>query len=916
MKKKVNIIALISVLAIALCAAVTVCWLDDSAGSVSFDEHFHGSTESAYFAGGTGSEGSPYEIESAVHLYNLAWLQYLGYFNMNPDFNNGLEQSHFVVTGKVDMSAFKSAIPPIGTTEYPFIGVFDGGDNTIVSVNVSNSAGTGDNTLKIRPSNAEFNGTTSLYVTDKSAEVSVVGLFGVTGDYDGYIAKYKAANAGFTDENAAAMTVKNFYADKLHVHSGSANTLTGLVAGYAGSGISNVGVYRGDINYASGASGLTALSGSTSVTSKYALVGAFNENVIEWGDVAGSSGDNPDWGGSVDMKSMHSRLLTYRNATPKKYVDTNFNDSTSTYGTQRYYDANNGSVYFNSNSNETFLYLSGGKTGLTYKFTDDKNGGGFYIKSGSNYLTVNKFTQYATGNATTEASAVTWYFTASGKGIYTYKDDQKMYLGMNSWGALTVTSAAWEDWTRTGNQLSAVVLYNNKQYTYYLGFSNSSWVKLSSGMDLTFESTDTRRYYTAGYTYKGSVTTSSGTAETRNFETYIPLNVDDDGNVLQSNTGYMASGPHDTYGDIRVAYYTIQSGLSASLNGATSFGDGSTLELLTRNKSSGAFVRIKDAFNQNNNSVNSAIRGYDTKTVSELGLQKYTSTDNSGSRDKFNEIMKNTERAYGVHFMNAQISINNIYTADNAVINGSPYTDYEMTANSIDFKVAKKGYINFFAGTYYAGNKNFFSLHHIFRAADNEENRIAGTVNKITGIKEISKIYTQSGNPTYIYKYSDDSFSVKNVDENTLTLEFDCEWITNPTMVNNAVYYFEIPVNGGEYALGSASTGDGAYLMYLDIGASATGGDEGKDHTIKSLYFVNTDTVTLDSAGNYPEFNSVTFEISGAGTGASPWVTFERNTTANDDGTTSVRYNYAYITSVTPTGKGEYDGTLSATSDG
>ena len=138
----------------------------------------------------------------------------------------------------------------------------------------------------------------------------------------------------------------------------------------------------------------------------------------------------------------------------------------------------------------------------------------------------------------------------------------------------------------------------------------------------------------------------------------------------------------------------------------------------------------------------------------------------------------------------------------------------------------------------------------------------------------------------------------------------------NPgSVVNNAVYYFEVPVNGEtEYALGPSGSGDGAYLMYLDIGASATGGNEGKDHTIKSLYFVNTDTVTLDNAGNYPEFNSVTFEIAGAGTGASPWVAFERNTTANDDGTTSVRYNYSYITAVTPTGKGEYDGTLAPTS--
>ena len=37
----------------------------------------------------------------------------------------------------------------------------------------------------------------------------------------------------------------------------------------------------------------------------------------------------------------------------------------------------------------------------------------------------------------------------------------------------------------------------------------------------------------------------------------------------------------------------------------------------------------------------------------------------------------------------------------------------------------------------------------------------------------------------------------------------------------NKAYYFEVPVNEGEYALGSVSGGVGCYLMYLDIGASA-----------------------------------------------------------------------------------------------
>ena len=55
---------------------------------------------------------------------------------------------------------------------------------------------------------------------------------------------------------------------------------------------------------------------------------------------------------------------------------------------------------------------------------------------------------------------------------------------------------------------------------------------------------------------------------------------------------------------------------------------------------------------------------------------------------------------------------------------------------------------------------------------------------------------------------------------------FNMDWVTmsnGNTIVENAVYYFEIPVNEGEYALGSVSGNKtGAYLMYLDIGASET----------------------------------------------------------------------------------------------
>ena len=49
---------------------------------------------------------------------------------------------------------------------------------------------------------------------------------------------------------------------------------------------------------------------------------------------------------------------------------------------------------------------------------------------------------------------------------------------------------------------------------------------------------------------------------------------------------------------------------------------------------------------------------------------------------------------------------------------------------------------------------------------------------------------------------------------------FDTNWIKNPTMVYNCLYYYEIPMNDGEYALGSVPERFGAYLIYLDISAN------------------------------------------------------------------------------------------------
>ena len=61
-------------IAVVLCCVATFAWFDNSVGSLDFPTNFGGSSMAAYFNGGNGSQGTPYEIDNPTNLYNLAWL--------------------------------------------------------------------------------------------------------------------------------------------------------------------------------------------------------------------------------------------------------------------------------------------------------------------------------------------------------------------------------------------------------------------------------------------------------------------------------------------------------------------------------------------------------------------------------------------------------------------------------------------------------------------------------------------------------------------------------------------------------------------------------------------------------------------------------------------------------------------------
>ena len=77
MKRLIQFITSI-LLTIGLLVTASYAWFINSEF---VEPNISGYSVAAYFGGGDGTTNNPFIIKNQRHLYNLAWLQYLGYFN-------------------------------------------------------------------------------------------------------------------------------------------------------------------------------------------------------------------------------------------------------------------------------------------------------------------------------------------------------------------------------------------------------------------------------------------------------------------------------------------------------------------------------------------------------------------------------------------------------------------------------------------------------------------------------------------------------------------------------------------------------------------------------------------------------------------------------------------------------------------
>ncbi len=311
MKASKTRIILVSGYTLLTCAFATafvgsLAWF---ASNISVPKDYIAESKSAFFGGGDGSSDNPYIINNTRHFYNLCWLQYLGKFNEKNNDGTTIDQVYFTLNSDLDFENFGSALPPIGTTKYPFVGNFDGQEHVIKNLTITDEY----SQLTFHPAAIDTSG--NIYHTSDNDTInycSIIGTFGVIG-YTSSVATDVDDSSiyGFTTAQLAVNSVKNLYVDKITIAPKTSQALAGLLAGYVSANMANCGVHYASFKLGN----VTNIDGKfNSKLSRYGLIGDYNSEAYDWDGHGGSdSGDN--YGTSIDIHALYSKMSGFSDFT-------------------------------------------------------------------------------------------------------------------------------------------------------------------------------------------------------------------------------------------------------------------------------------------------------------------------------------------------------------------------------------------------------------------------------------------------------------------------------------------------------------------------------------------------------------------------------------------------------------------------
>lgn len=316
---------------------------------------------------------------------------------------------------------------------------------------------------------------------------------------------------------------------------------------------------------------------------------------------------------------------------------------------------------------------------------------------------------------------------------------------------------------------------------------------------------------------------TSGTIQYLYEGTYLPLNVETKttfDNEIDSSVSGLENWKTTKYYKSHASEYSL---ISKSNTGYIVGGGIPTDKGGLPTGTSGKYIYLRKEiqFSTNlSNSISSSeydannVKIYTVDTASGSTTSQITSSGNfqrySSVKSDFDSKMSETKSfCYAIRFQSINATSSSNWSDKVTVkINGSEKENYQFLKSAINFTVNKPGYITVIISSFSNMGTKMFDLFKIDRNSDN-------SINTIT---QINKIYGDANSGTYYYDDTSKSSNLLFNFENTHSLN------------TKSLYYFEIPVNAGDYAICKHSTTEGTdtstgYLNYLDIGANA--GDDG-----------------------------------------------------------------------------------------
>lgn len=764
MKKYVNtrVLLLFCLCALLLAgAAVTYAWYRPIKLNFA-PAKVDGSIRASYFQSGDGSQAQPFEIAKPEQFYNLAWLQYLGKFN-EADENGAIPTTYFYLSADIDMTGY--VLPPVGTEKYPFVGNFDGKGKTVTGLKIAVP--------------------TDLPIEGEYEKPKIVGAFGVVGTMGDTKDRITIDGRNYT-YSSAANEVKNVTFKGLTVETQTTDALIGLAAGYVNGTLTNVGIQldntlMSNLDIKSNTSPLNDISANFS---DHSLVGYTKDvetdtsNTVKHYQPTAAQGtftakgetgdDETTGGGSLNVSSLYDRVKAISAAAAQSgRIKTYYDDSGDNWKKGSFTLLDDKDYLFGKA--RTGEYWTGG---YTYNLSNLASGSIYRISNGSQGLVSPQLTIGFGGvvkNADSRFNALPWTVEGAGENwrIYTLLNGITYYL-VPTGDSLSTTTIADNAgvWTIEGRKISS-----GGKYLAY----NSGWKLAETATELFFAQCST-----------------SNDADNL-LDTYAPLVVDGEYKATSENTGYIVGGTSNhgtnigsTDGDIRVLKHSYSDIDTTSETGYFEKGsDGGITDIKT-------ITFLQGTVDTTANSVYAKAKSHFIEALN-----------------------KDKDSIYSLRFQGGVVD--RVITAGKVQIGTSEKTDYQMPESCIDFNISS-GKLAFFASSHGVSNtRSFFSLHQITRNGG-----------EITAIKEISKIYASGSGYVYAYAGEEDPYDGADgcelkFDTSILTEQRqDASTLGNSQGAGTKLYYFEIPLNQGEYALGAVA--NGAALMYLDIGVGDSAG--------------------------------------------------------------------------------------------